>query len=173
MENIKPGPKLAIIEDDVDIQELVCAFFRQKNFQVFPYGDPQALLRDMEKKEAQFDAIITDLMLPNMSGIELTKKLRSMGNDTPIILVTAHNSSEHAIEAIEAGAYDFVVKPIHFPQLQVSVERALHFKHIRTENEVLKSAVAIRDGVGMGNGIIGRSPGLLKAVDLAKRVSDS
>lgn len=168
----KPNPKLAIIEDDEDIQELICAFFRQKNFQVFPYGDPRVLLRDVEKQEAHFDAIITDLMLPNLSGIELTKKLRSIGNDTPIILITAHKSSERAIEAIEAGAYDFVVKPIHFPQLQVSVERALHFKRIRTENEALKTAVAIKDGVGV-EGIIGRSPGLLKAIDLARRVSDS
>ncbi len=168
----KPNPKLAIIEDDEDIQELICAFFRQKNFQVFPYGDARVLLRDVERQEAHFDAIITDLMLPNLSGIELTKKLRSIGNDTPIILITAHKSSERAIEAIEAGAYDFVVKPIHFPQLQVSVERALHFKRIRTENEALKTAVAIKDGAGV-DGIIGRSPGLLKAIDLAKRVSDS
>jgi two-component system response regulator HydG len=170
MENLKQGPRLAVIEDDADIQELVCAFFRQKSYQVFPYGDANALLRDVEKKETQFDAIVTDLMLPNLSGIELTKKLRSMGNDVPIILITAHNSSELAIEAIEAGAYDFVVKPIHFPQLQVSVERALHFHHLRTENEVLKTAVA---SGSERNGIIGRSPGLLKAVDLAKRVSDS
>jgi DNA-binding NtrC family response regulator len=172
MDLTKPNPKLAIIEDDADIQELICAFFRQKSFQVFPYDDPRVLLRDVEKQEAHFDVVITDLMLPNFSGIELTKKLRAAGNDTPIILITAHKSSERAIEAIEAGAYDFVVKPIHFPQLQVSVERALHFKRIRTENETLKTAVAIKEGNGV-DGIIGRSPGLLKAIDLAKRVADS
>lgn len=168
----RPNPKLAIIEDDADIQELVCAFFRQKSFQVFPYDDPRALFRDVEKGEAQFDAIITDLMLPNLSGIELTKKLRGIGDQTPIILVTAHKSSERAIEAIEAGAYDFVVKPIHFPQLQVSVERALHFQRIRTENETLKTAVSLKETGGV-DGIIGRSPGLLRAIDLAKRVADS
>jgi two-component system response regulator HydG len=172
MDENKPNPKLAIIEDDADIQELVCAFFRQKCYQVFPYGDPRELLRDIERGEAKFDAIITDLMLPNLSGIELTKKLRSAGDQTPIILVTAHKSSERAIEAIEAGAYDFVVKPIHFPQLQVSVERALHFQRIRTENETLRTAVSIKESGG-AEGIIGRSPGLLKAIDLAKRVSDS
>jgi DNA-binding NtrC family response regulator len=95
-----------------------------------------------------------------------------MGNDTPIILITAHKSSEKAIEAIEAGAYDFVVKPLHFPQLQVSVERALHFNRIRSENQALKTAVALKDGIGM-DGIIGRSPGLVRAIDLAKRVADS
>jgi len=172
MENQKQEPKIAVIEDDVDIQELVCAFFRQKNFQVFPYHDAQDLLHDIEKKEMSFSAIVTDLMLPHLSGIELTRKLRSLGNETPIILITSHNSAEMAIEAIEAGAYDFVVKPIHFPQLQVSVERAIHFKRVRNENEALKTAAGIMAS-GASGGIIGRSPGLLKAVDLAKRVSDS
>jgi DNA-binding NtrC family response regulator len=168
----KPQIKIAILEDDLDIQELICAFFRQKNFHVFPHSDPRALLKEMEHNGATFDVIITDLMLPSFTGIEFTKKLRALGNNTPIILVTAHKNSEHAIEAIEAGAYDFVVKPIHFPQLQVSVERALHFKRIHNENETLKTAVAIKD-CGSVDGIIGRSPGLLKAVDLAKRVADS
>jgi DNA-binding NtrC family response regulator len=166
------NPKIAVIEDDENIRELICAFFRQKSYSVAPYGDARALLKAVEKDGARYDAILTDLMLPHLSGIELTKKLRSMGIETPIILITAHKSAERAIEAIEAGAYDFVVKPVHFPQLQVSVERALHFNRIRSENQTLKTAVAIREG-GSLDGIIGRSPGLLRAVDLAKRVADS
>ncbi|RYZ94882.1 MAG: response regulator, partial [Proteobacteria bacterium] len=121
------NPILAIIEDDEDTQELVAAFFRQKNFTIVPFNDARLFLKAVEKDGAQFDVILTDFMLPHMSGIELVKKLRSIGVETPLILITAHKSSERAIEAIEAGAYDFVVKPLHFPQLQVSVERALHF----------------------------------------------
>lgn len=166
------NPVIAVIEDDEDILELICAFFRQKSYSVVPYGDARALLKAVEKDGARYDAILTDLMLPHLSGIELTKKLRAMGVDTPIILITAHKSAERAIEAIEAGAYDFVVKPVHFPQLQVSVERALHFNRIKSENQTLKTAVALKEGGGL-EGIIGRSPGLLRAVDLAKRVADS
>ncbi len=163
---------IAVVEDDEDIQELVCAFFRPKGYTVVPFNDAKALLKAIEKEENIFDVILTDLMMPHVSGIDLTKKLRLMGIETPIILITAHKSSERAIEAIEAGAYDFVVKPIHFPQLHVSVERALHFNKIRSENQTLKTAVAMKDG-GSLDGIIGRSPGLLRAVDLAKRVADS
>jgi DNA-binding NtrC family response regulator len=166
------NPILAIIEDDEDTQELVAAFFRQKNFTIVPFNDARLFLKAVEKDGAQFDVILTDFMLPHMSGIELVKKLRSIGVETPLILITAHKSSERAIEAIEAGAYDFVVKPLHFPQLQVSVERALHFSRIRSENQTLKTAVAMKDG-NVIDGIIGRSPGLLRAIDLAKRVADS
>jgi DNA-binding NtrC family response regulator len=150
----------------------VTAFSRPKGYQVTSFADARSLLKEAEKPEFPYDVILTDLMLPQISGIELTKKLRIMGNETPIILITAHKSSEKAIEAIEAGAYDFVVKPLHFPQLHVSVERALHFNRIRSENQALKTAVAIKEGAGV-DGIIGRSPGLLRAIDLAKRVADS
>lgn len=163
---------IAVVEDDEDIKELVTAFFRPKGYQVTPFADARSLLKEAEKGNFPYDVILTDLMLPHISGIDLTKKLRGMGNETPIILITAHKGSEKAIEAIEAGAYDFVVKPIHFPQLQVSVERALHFNRIRSENQALKTAVAMKEGGGV-DGIIGRSPGLLRAVDLAKRVADS
>lgn len=169
---MEKNPVIAVIEDDEDIQELICAFFRQKSFTVVPYGDARVLLKAVEKEGVRYDAILTDLMLPHLSGIDLTKKLRAMGVDTPIILITAHKSAEKAIEAIEAGAYDFVVKPVHFPQLQVSVERALHFNRIKSENQTLKTAVAMKEG-GSLDGIIGRSPGLLRAIDLAKRVADS
>jgi two-component system response regulator HydG len=165
-------PTIAVVEDDEDIKELVTAFFRPKGYQVISFTDARSLLKEAEKNEFPYDVILTDLMLPHISGIDLTKRLRAMGNETPIILITAHKGSEKAIEAIEAGAYDFVVKPIHFPQLQVSVERALHFNRIRSENRTLKTAVAIKEGGGV-EGIIGRSPGLLRAIDLAKRVSDS
>ena len=166
------NPVLAIIEDDEDTQELVAAFFRQKSYTIAPFNDAREFLKAVEKDGAQFDVILTDLMLPHMSGIELVKKLRSIGVETPLILITATKSSEKAIEAIEAGAYDFVVKPLHFPQLQVSVERAMHFNRIRTENQTLKTAVAMKDGPAL-DGIIGRSPGLLRAIDLAKRVAES
>ena len=164
--------KIAVIDDDPDLLELVCAYFRQKNYQTSSYEDPRAFLRDLEKPSTSFDAILTDLLLPNMNGIELTRKIRSIGIHTPIILLTAMKSTERAIEAIEAGAYDFVLKPVHFPQLQLSLERALHFQKLQTENESLKAAVAAQEAGG-AEGIIGRSPGLLRALDLAKRVAES
>ena len=63
--------------------------------------------------------IITDLILPGISGIEFTQRMKALGSTTPIILITANNKVEVAVEAIRFGAYDFVVKPLHFPQLLV------------------------------------------------------
>jgi len=161
---------LAIIEDDQDIQELVIAFFRQKNFITKGYDSAESFLKSLAANEFEPSVILTDLNMPEMDGIELVKKLKELECEAPVIVLTAEKSSETAIRAIEAGAYDFVVKPMSFPQLQVSVERALHFGGIREENRTLKAVVGLKQSSG---GIVGKSPGLLKAVDLAKRVSDS
>jgi DNA-binding NtrC family response regulator len=85
--------------------------------------------------------------------------------------MTAHRSVEVALKAIDAGAYDFVVKPLHFPQLQVSVERALHFSRIREENQTLRAVVS--GGEASNQGIIGKSQKFVRALDLAKRVANS
>ena len=164
--------KIMVIDDDIDTQDLIAAFFKPKGFELSLFDEGEKALKEIEKRPAEYDAIITDLMLPNISGIELTRRIREKGIDVPIILITANKTVEIAVEAIEAGAYDFVVKPLHFPQLLVSVERALHLNKIKDENSVLKTAVQIKEGAHF-QGIIGKSSGFIKALDLAKRVSTS
>jgi two-component system response regulator HydG len=86
--------------------------------------------------------------------------------------MTAEGSLEVSLEAIEAGAYDFVLKPLHFPQLLISVQRALFLNQVQTENTNLKSLFSEQDFLGL-KGVIGRSPGFKQAMELAKRVSSS
>jgi two-component system response regulator HydG len=164
--------KIVLIEDDLDIQDVIEGFFRPRGFEVLKYDDPELALADLNQAKVTADVILTDLMLPNMTGIEFTQRSKAAGIHIPIILMTAHKAAETAVEAITAGAYDFIVKPLHFPQLHVSVERALHFSRINRENLNLKAAVKAKEG-SMLDGVIGRSPGFLKALDLAKRVSNS
>lgn len=165
-------PKLVVIDDDPDVQDLLVGFFRPKGYDLVTFDDAEEALKAISATEEFCDVIISDLRLPKMSGVELTTALLEKGITTPIVIMTAHRSAEVALEAIEAGAYDFVVKPLHFPQLQVSVERALHFNKIREENQVLRAVVQGND-TGPMQGIIGKSPKFLRALDLAKRVSNS
>lgn len=163
--------KLAVIDDDPDTQDLVVGFFRPKGYDIATFDDAESALETITKSDNFCDVIICDLRLPKMNGMELTKALIERGINTPLIIMTAHRSIEVALQAIEAGAYDFVVKPLHFPQLQVSVERALHFNHMREENQVLRSVIGHADQSMQG--IIGKSPKFLRALDLARRVSNS
>jgi two-component system, NtrC family, response regulator HydG len=165
--------KILLIDDDRDIQEFISGFFRTKNYEVTTYDDAQSALEEISSAKVHPDVIITDLMLPGISGIELTQRLKVLGNDVPIILITANKKVETAVEAIAAGAYDFVVKPLHFPQLLVSVERALYLTRVEEENSTLKSVVQLQEGHNSLEGIIGKSQGIKNALDLARRVSQS
>lgn len=165
-------PNILVIEDDSDMQDLITAFFKPRSYEVTTYDDPEKALADISEQKLDFDVIITDLKLPKMSGIELTKSIKNLGVDVPIILMTAHKAIDTAAEAVEAGAYDFVVKPLHFPQLLVSVERALHLNKIKTQNTTLKVALQTHEGSTV-EGIIGKSPSFKQAMDLARRVAPS
>ena len=156
----------------VDIQDVVEGFFKPRGYRVLRSDDAETSIAELKSGALKVDVVLTDLNLPHMSGLEFTRNMKSSGVTTPIILMTAQKGSEIAVEAIEAGAYDFIVKPIHFPQLLVSVERAIHFSRMNRENQVLKVAVKQRQSMA-ADGIIGRSPGFVRALDLAKRVSDS
>lgn len=166
------GRTVLVIEDDLDILDVVEGFFRPRGYKVVRSSDAASVIEELQSGHLKADVILTDLNLPTMSGIEFTSRMKAIGLSTPIILMTAQKGSEIAVQAIEAGAYDFIVKPIHFPQLLVSVERAIHFSRMHRENQVLKVAVKQKANL-VADGIIGRSPGFLKALDLAKRVSDS
>lgn len=167
-------PKLAVIDDDPDVQDLLVGFFRPKGYEIITFDDAEEALKTISSSTEEFcDVIISDLRLPNMSGVELTTALLEKGITTPLVIMTAHRSAEVALEAIEAGAYDFVVKPLHFPQLQVSVERALHFGRMREENQALRAVVAGNNDQNAIQGIIGKSPKFLRALDLARRVANS
>jgi DNA-binding NtrC family response regulator len=164
-------PKLLVIDDDQDVLDLLIGFFRPKGYELVTYDDAEEALEAIVAAPDSADVILSDLRLPKMSGVELTVELLEKGITTPIIIMTAHRSAEVALQAIEAGAYDFVVKPIHFPQLQVSVERALHLNKIRDENQALRAVVS--GDTGPLQGVVGKSPRFLRALDLAKRVANS
>ncbi|MES2962803.1 MAG: sigma-54 dependent transcriptional regulator [Bdellovibrionota bacterium] len=163
--------EIAVIDDDRDVQDLIAGFFRQKKYKVVPFYSAESALQASEAQGANWDVILTDLHLPKMSGLELTKALKRRLPTTPIILVTTTRNAETAVAAIREGAYDFIVKPIHFPQLFVSVERALHLKDLNSNLDLLRaSAKAPLDKSGM---IAGKSPKFVAALELARRVAKS
>jgi len=169
---IKNLSSLVIIDDDLDLLELLSSFFRQRGYNVSSYEDARVALSEIESKKVQADVVISDLKLPVMSGLDFIKRIRTFNAVLPIILMTAEGSLEVAVEAIESGAYDFVLKPLHVPQLLISVQRALFLNQVQVENTNLKNLFNEQDFLGL-KGVIGKSPGFKKAMELAKRVSSS
>ncbi len=163
------GKTVAVVDDDVDVQELVEAFFRQKDFKVLVYGDAESAMEALEADPSVWDVALVDLHLPKMSGLDFTLAAKKITQNIPIILITTSKSAEMAVDAIEKGAYDFIVKPIHFPQLYISVQRALHFKNLQGDISDLRTHV--KNLKNPHGSIIGKSPRFLDALNISKRVA--
>jgi two-component system, NtrC family, response regulator HydG len=168
---MKNTSTITLIDDDLDLLDLLSSFFKQRGFKVFAFSNAEEALIEIENKRIEPDVVISDLKLPVMSGLDFIKRTRRSNTSLPIILMTSEGSVEIAVEAIEAGAYDFVLKPLHIPQLLISVQRALFLNEVQMENSNLKSLFQ-EDLLGL-KGVIGKSQGFKKALELAKRVSCS
>ncbi len=99
---------------------------------------PQAL---QALSHGEFELIISDFKMPGMTGLELLAHLRDEGYDIPLIMVTGYASIEHAVQAIKAGAADYITKPVRPEQLEHAVAKALQVARLRKENNVLRHEV--------------------------------
>jgi DNA-binding NtrC family response regulator len=161
---------MIVIDDDRDILDLVEAFFRPRSFEVLTFENPEAAFKEIPK-HPDVDVIVTDWSLPNMNGLELTQKLKETGVAAPIILITARQSSELALQAVDAGAYDFILKPLHFPQLWISIQRALRWKDVSKENTTLKQVLSVQQG--KLEGVVSKSASFRGVIELCKRVAST
>lgn len=163
--------QIVLVDDDADIQELVTAYFEPKNFNVICFKDAGVAIQESLKSGNDWDVLITDFNFKKISEVEFTVQMKNNLPLLPIILITPIESAETAAEAIKSGAYDLIVKPIHFPQLQIAVDRALDLKNLKLDISELREQVKIVKTTH--HNMIGRSPQFLKALDIAKRVAVS
>ncbi len=170
---VKPGETIVFIDDDQDTLDLLSRYFENVGYLTFEYLDAVQAYEDISTAKVKCDVVVTDLSLPNISGIEFTKRLKEFDSRIPIILITATKKVETAIAAIHAGAYDFILKPIHFSQLLLSVERALYLSRIEHDNKTLKKVIMLKENPISVSGVIGKSSALREILALARRVSSS
>ena len=140
--------KILLVEDDTAIVAILQRVLTGENYEVFveKRGDT-GLAR---AKETFFDVVITDLKLPGLSGLDLVRELHSSRPRLPILMVTAHGTTETAIEATQSGAYDYLVKPFEIPELLRLVDEAVAASRLMSEPVQIGAAGAVRDAI-VGN----------------------
>jgi DNA-binding NtrC family response regulator len=163
--------EIVVVDDDLDIQDLITAYFKPKGFKVTCFSNAEEAIQASLIEGSHWDVLLTDFHFNSMTGVQFTLEIKKYWPVLPIILITPIDAADTAVDAIQKGAYDFIAKPIHFPQLQVAVERALNFKSLKSDISELRERVKFT-GV-LSNKIFGRSPCFLKALDIAKRVASS
>ena len=115
----------------------------------------------------KFDIVITDLRLPDCSGIDLLKQIKSYHPATEVVLITGHASAETAVSAMKEGAYDYIIKPLNMEELRIILAKALEKRRLLSENIYLKKQ--LREKYGFAN-IIGNSPAMQHVFGLMQRI---
>lgn len=115
--------RVLIVDDEPDIRELLEITLSRMNLQTTPAGDLKTARRLL--KEMEFDFCLTDLQLPDGNGLELVREIQSEHGNLPVAVITAFGSTETAVSALKAGAFDFVSKPVDLLKLRSLVQSAL------------------------------------------------
>ncbi len=145
--------KILIVDDERSIRELLEIFLKKEGFGVTSVSSAHEALAQI--KSSEFDLVISDIKMADMSGIDLLRELRSTSFNGQFILLTAFASAETAIQALKMGAYDYILKTENFmEELKLVVYNALENRRLREENTYLKRE--FRKVHGMGN-LIGKS----------------
>jgi two-component system response regulator HydG len=158
---------ILVVDDERSNLDSLEKIFRREGARVLKAGTGREAL-DLCRNH-RVDVVLTDLMMPGMSGIELIKALATVAPDAETVVMTAYGTIETAVEAMREGAYDFVEKPLKRMQIVTKVKKAAERHRLVAENQSLKkelSALKTRS-------IVGNSPALRHALDTAGQAAPS
>jgi DNA-binding response OmpR family regulator len=125
--------KLMIVDDDAEMRTLLAEYFRRLGFDVAEKESGPAALQAVTNDH--FDCFILDVAMPEMSGIELLKKMRERGIDTPALFLTAHDLLDDKVAGFEAGADDYLAKPFSPRELEYRIEALLRRGQLTPEQQ--------------------------------------
>jgi two-component system response regulator HydG len=160
--------RILFVDDDKDQCEIFGELLSAKGYEVRTTTSPEEAIALAGRED--FDAILTDLGMPDLSGIGLCTRMLGIRPDLPIIVVTGHGNLEAAVSAIRAGASDFVTKPVDPKLLCLSIERVVRSR--RLENEVKRLREATTEAPQNG-GMTGSSAAMKRVQDLIARLGPS
>jgi DNA-binding NtrC family response regulator len=157
-----------VVDDDLAMREMLVSLFREHGYRAEPVARADEALARL--RDAEFDAVLSDIRMPGKSGIEMVGEVKQLRPATPVILMTAFGSMDSAVEAMRAGAFDYVTKPFEPEAVLFSLERAVERRALEEENRTLRRAVERTANLG---DLIGSSPAMREISALIRKIAHS
>ena len=158
--------KILIVDDEPTIRETLSLVLKEEKYECdLAENGAEGLKR---VKEKNFDLIITDLKMPEMGGLELMEKVKTISPKTSVMIITAYASLESAIQALRLGAYDYIIKPLDFDDVILRIKRLMEHRELLNENEYLRKEVQEKFSV---SNIIGESEPMQDVFNLIRKVA--
>jgi two-component system, NtrC family, response regulator HydG len=159
-------PRVLIVDDQLSMAETLADGLSEHGFDGIAIASSQEAARRLEAED--FAALVTDLRMPGVDGLELLKISRAAAPKRPVIVMTAYSAVESAIESIRQGAFHYLTKPFKVDELVLFLERALDDSRLRNEAAALRDA--LRERFGLSN-VIGKSDAIRTLGELVERVA--
>lgn len=168
MSEDKKKNSVLVVDDEKSILEFLEIMLTREGYEVATAASAMEALAKL--KARRFDVIVTDISMPEMNGIELMAKTKQMHLHSAVVIMTAHGSTESAVEAMKLGATDYLTKPFQIGEMKVAIEGALKSVALERENQQLRTELG--KAFSFDN-IVGNSPAMQPVFDLIKRVSQT
>lgn len=167
------GCTVLVVDDKEMMRDSVGSTLTRAGFTVRTASDGRAALAEIAARRP--DAVVTDLSMPGMSGVDLLGEIRAFDEELPVVLMTAFGTVQTAVEAIKRGAFDYLTKPFEGDELIIAVKRAIQHAGVVRENAVLKAQQARTDpGAGRGlDRLVGESQAMRKVREQVRAVAAS
>src|ERR671910_927067 len=159
-------PDILLVEDKESLRRVLRLTLENAGYSVTEAEDARVALNEIATTRHRL--VLTDLRMPNGSGLDVLRSARAAAADVPVILMTAYGSIDEAVQAMKEGAHDFLQKPVDSNHLLLLVERALEHMRLRTENVLLREEWSRRYGFPR---IVGESDAIKRAVSETQRVA--
>lgn len=157
--------KILIADDEKNMRWILEKSFRAENFQVVECSNGNEAFDQFIDTEP--DVVLIDYRMPGLDGMEVLKRIRKISKTVPVILMTAHGSTDTAVEAMKFGATDYIAKPFDVEELKIIVNNALNIGKMSREIDFLRSQVS----ESFDSTIIGKSPKISNVIESIKKVA--
>ncbi|MBW1954492.1 MAG: sigma-54-dependent Fis family transcriptional regulator [Deltaproteobacteria bacterium] len=157
---------ILIVDDEKNYPPVLGAILEEEGYETLTANSGPEALEIL--KNADVDLVLTDMKMPGMDGIELMERVKRLDPDLPVIMMTAYGTVEKAVEAMEKGAFSYILKPFDNERMILYVKKACSLYRIIKENRRLKSDMAHRYGFG---NLIGKSKTMRRVFEMIEKVS--
>jgi DNA-binding NtrC family response regulator len=162
---MKEHTKILLVDDEEPSREALLLQLKGNGYDVQGAGSGETAFRLLI--EEPFDIVITDLLLPDVNGIDILTKVKTFSPHMEVILITGYASAETAVRAMKEGAFDYITKPLNIDELRIIIDKAVEKHRLVNENVYLREQ--LRDKYEFAN-IIGSSPAMQKVFSRMQRI---
>ncbi|MDO8476491.1 MAG: sigma-54 dependent transcriptional regulator [Candidatus Rokubacteria bacterium] len=160
--------RILVVDDEKSMRDLLSITLEKEGYDVLTAAGGEPAIEALHRETV--DAVITDLRMPKVDGLQVLRVAKEISPDTAVIVITAVASTETAVEAMKLGAYDYITKPFKLDEVNLIVRNALERKRLRDENLYLRRQLETQHRF---ENIIGKSGVIAEVFDTIRKIADS